>query len=352
MVEITMDSRKILLLLNLLARETSENKEELSSLFKRALDADDNICQLKDILDNTCFFKKDQNYSYGEGKAVVEKLYHNPIEAVDLFPSVIRATENIKRDIEYSHNLLASPYPFAERISAVPLCEIQAYRTAYKNIANVSTYLSVLYAGLPSVSSLSWNDDCDFYEMLNAVNAKFLPGLQKLSIPSSWMIKKKRMRGKALFGGDCLFIEYCNKSEFELQCKNLNTEPIGTHAYLNVDAYESDENDVPFCWGTGNILSVSPLKGTFYLHNDVVTKLRSPSKEEIFHKMPTPYECINILADNKMFCISPGELLRAMNRWYVGHEIEKRVRMRQCLFCGNSVNGSRLVCPNHFTSQF
>ena len=56
-------------------------------------------------------------------------------------------------------------------------------------------------------------------------------------------------------------------------------------------------------------------------------------------------------SDCKMFCITPDELLLAMNQWQVGHEIEKRKETHNCLFCGKHVDGNKLICPSHFTTE-
>ena len=122
-------------------------------------------------------------------------------------------------------------------------------------------------------------------------------------------------------------------------------------AFLNIDAYESGEYDVPFCWGIGNIVSASPDTAILFLQNSVATKLRSPQSSELRRKMPTPLECAKQLSDGAMFCITPDELLLTMNQWQVGHEIEERKRTHNCLFCGKHVDGNRLVCSSHFTTE-
>ena len=137
----------------------------------------------------------------------------------------------------------------------------------------------------------------------------------------------------------------------EVLCSALHKEPIGTHAFLNIDAYESGECDAPFCWGIGNIVSASPDTAILFLQNSVATKLRSPQLSELRRKMPTPLECAKQLSDGAMFCITPDELLLTMNQWQVGHEIEERKRTHNCLFCGKQVDGNRLVCSSHFTTE-
>lgn len=145
--------------------------------------------------------------------------------------------------------------------------------------------------------------------------------------------------------------DYDGTRSVDVLCSALHKEPIGTHAFLNIDAYESGECDVPYCWGIGNIVSVLPNTAILFLQSNVATKLRSPRTDELQKKMPTPFECVKQLSNGSMFCITPDELLRSMNQWQVGHEIEMRKRIHNCLFCGKHVDGNNLVCSSHFTTE-
>ena len=209
-----------------------------------------------------------------------------------------------------------------------------------------------LYAGLNHIKNLTWDDTAGIQEMIYAVNTKYLPALCSVRRPNySWIIRRKRLGGRALFGGDSYYLNYENTRSVEVLCSALHKEPIGTHAFLNIDAYESGEYDVPFCWGIGNIVSASPDTAILFLQNSVATKLRSPQASELRRKMPTPFECVKQLSDGAMFCITPDELLLSMNQWQVGHEIEERKRTHNCLFCGKHVDRNKLVCQSHFTTE-
>ena len=76
--------------------------------------------------------------------------------------------------------------------------------------------------------------------------------------------------------------------------------PLGTHSFLNIDAYETNENDVPFCWGIGNIISFSPNEALSYLQKDIATHVATPTNIHFKGKMPTPIECIkNCLGEGR-----------------------------------------------------
>ena len=126
---------------------------------------------------------------------------------------------------------------------------------------------------------------------------------------------------------------------------------MGTHAYLNIRAFYGRELDVPYCWGMGNLVSASPEEGLGLLEGGIATKPRVPGPEEFRETQPSPLECLRRLTEGGPFCVSPEELVTAMNQWEAGHEAEKRRGNRQCLFCGKPLKDGQLVCPAHFTTE-
>ena len=347
-----MDSNKVLYFLGILNRETSGHTDEIAEIYKRALDENDDVTRLKMLLNDCTYYREIGNALYKNGEEMLDKIYAMPSKALDILPQLKQAHESIDNEVRVCDELMRSPFPFSETITVLKRKNTIAYMSALKMIASTSVYLMMLYAGLNPIKNLTWDDTVGIQEMIYAVNTKFLPSLCGVRRPNySWIIRRKRLGGRALFGGDSYYLNYESTRSVEVLCSVLHKEPIGTHAFLNIDAYESGECDVPFCWGIGNIVSASPDNAILFLQNSVATKVRSPQGTELKRKMPTPFECVKQLSDGAMFCITPDDLLLAMNQWQIGHEIEHRKRAHNCLFCGKYVNGNKLVCPSHFTME-
>lgn len=347
-----MDSKGVLYFLDLLNRETSGHTDEIAEIYKRALDENDDVIRLKMLLNDYTYYREIGNALYKNGERLLDKIYAMPSKALDILPQLRQAHESIDNEVRVCDELMRSPLPFPETITVLKKKDTIAYMRALKMIASTSVYLMSLYAGLDSVKNLTWDDTSGIQEMIYAVNTRFLPSLCRVRRPDySWIIRRRRLGGRALFGGDSYYLSYENTRSVESLCAALHKEPIGTHAFLNIDAYESGECDVPFCWGIGNIVSASPDNAILFLQSDVATKVRSPQGAELKRKMPAPFECVKLLSDGAMFCITPDELLLAMNQWQVGHEIDNRKRTHNCLFCGKHVDGNRLACPSHFISK-
>lgn len=347
-----MDSRKVLYFLGLLSRETTGHADEIAEIYKRALDENEDVIRLKILLNDYTYYREIGNALYKNGEDMLDRIYNMPSNALDILPQLKQAHESIDNEVRICNELMHSPLPFSETVTVLKKKDTVAYMSALKMIASTSVYLMLLYAGLEPIKNLTWDDAVGIQEMIYAVNTKFLPSLCSVRRPNySWVIRRKKLGGRALFAGDSYYLNYENTSSVEVLCSALHKEPIGTHAFLNIDAYESGECDVPFCWGIGNIVSASPDTAILFLQNSVATRMRSPQTSELRRKMPTPFECVKQLSDGALFCITPDELLLSMNQWQVGHEIEERKRTHNCLFCGKHVDVNRLVCLSHFTTE-
>ena len=209
----------------------------------------------------------------------------------------------------------------------------------------------LIYNGPDAIRDLKWSDENDFKDKLYAVNNKLLPEILKLRRPGYyWVIRRKSLGGKALFGGDGFYLTYESVRDIDRMAMGFKVEPVGTHAFLNAAAFDLEEKDVPLCWGTGNLTSLTPANAIEALGKVLVTELKSPSGAELAGKMPAPTVLMTILADERHYCITPDVLVRAMNQWVTGHEIRARKETGRCLFCGRPLEGRRrpLVCPSHF----
>ena len=347
-----MDSKRVLYFLDLLSRETSGHSVELAQLYERALDENDDVAKLKRLLNDCDFYPEIGKSLLEHGRDILEKVYSSPSKSLEILPELKQAHESIVATVGICNELMHSPVPFTEAITVLKKKDTITYMAAVRTIASTCVYLMTLYAGLDPIRNLTWDDRVGIQEMIYAVNTKYLPALCSVKRPNySWVISKKRMGGRALFGGDYFYLNYENTRRVEVLCSALHKEPIGTHAFLNIDAYESGICDVPFCWGLGNIVSVSPDNALQLLQKRVATKVRSPRSDELRRKVPTPVECIKQLTDGLMFCITPDELILALNQWQLGHEIEERKRTHNCLFCGKHLKDNKLVCAAHFTSE-
>ena len=346
-----MDTRKILYFIDFLSKEAA-NKNGLQALYEKAVNSNDEVIKLTSFVEEYTFFQGIGSSLLDRARSLLDRLYRDPSSALPTLMQIKQLNETIQNEVALCSSLLRSPDAFSDTITVVKKKDRISYLKAYRQIANTCVYLIALYKGLSDLKGLAWTETDGIQESVYSINTKFLPALNTVRKPGySWIIRKEKMGGKALFESVFFSLSYEKTKSVEVMCSALHKEAMTTHSFLNIQAYEADETDVPYCWGTGNILSVSPENALLLTQKDVITKLRSPNHAELQRRVPAPFECARILSDGRPFCVSPDDLTNDMNQWVSGHEIELRKATHNCLICGKLVPRDRLVCKTHFTSE-
>lgn len=344
-----MDTSRVLFFLNALSSNTSGHNEELADMYRRALDENDDIKLLKTLYENCNFYGE---LGRSASKSVEQKLksvYIDVQHALEILSDIKIENEAMLQEISRCDALMHSPYPFRDSISVLKKQSVPGYMEALTTIAGACVYMLLLYSGPDGINYLQWEDTTGIREKLYAVNTKFLPAILGLRIPGYyWVIKRKALGGKNLFGGYGFYLSMESTRKVDLMASTYQTERIGTHAFLNIRAFDTGENDIPLCWGTGNLTSLTPDIALRVLGKRLITDLRAPSVRELQKPMPAPAVLMHILSDGYHYCITPDELVKSMNQWQTGHEIEIRKASGRCLFCGRQLKRRTLICPEHF----
>ena len=353
-----MNSSRLLYFFDLLNKETSGYTVEIANLIEKALDEDDDLNLLRDYRDNYSFEHEMGKSLYDEAASYYKQIYDNPALAISLKQQVRHVNERIGKDIARCKQVMANPWPTDEDLTVISNRDRASYLEALERIAATCIYLIAIYEGMDSLKGLkdhwSYNVNAGVQERQFNVNHYFLPALCNMKRPEyAWIIRKSSMGGKAFFTGDYFTLSYEPISDVEQKC-NIYTkrEPIGSMAYLNYEAYEDGMNEIPYCWGYGNIVSFTPANAIKMLSTNAVTKLRAPEISEYGEaKFPTPIGCVKKLAGGtgNEFCITPDDLVNAMNQWISGHEYIRRKSEKRCVVCGRLLIKENLICTNHFS---
>lgn len=348
-----MDTSRVLFFLDLLSSNTSGHGEELADMYRRALDENDDVKTLRSLYEDCVFYGELGRSASGSAEQKLKSVYVDVHHALDILSDIKIENEAMLHEIARCDTLMRSPYPFRDSVTILKKKSVPGYMEALTAIAGACVYMILVYKGPEGIKYLQWEDKAGFREKLYAVNTKFLPAVLELRTPGYyWVIKRNTVGGKALFGGHGFYLSMEPARDMELMARAYQTERVGTHAYLNVGAFSSGENDVPLCWGAGNLTSLTPAIALQALGNSLITGLRTPNFMELQRQTPSPSVLMQILSDRHHYCITPDELVKAMNQWQAGHEIESRKAAGRCLFCGRQLRRKTLVCPEHFSEQY
>ena len=347
------NTKKILFLLETIRKNTSGYNSDINQLYSKTIRENQRVKELLYYINEKyCFYKGIGSSLSDVGKKLLGDLEQKPDEVLTTIKKIEQHNETIKHQAEVSENYLRTPKSNLESISIIRKNRVEEYDAALKQIAASCVYLLVLYGGIKETRNLSWSDNDGIQEHIYSVNTKFLPAIENMTLPRySWIIEKKRLGGRALIGDECFVLYYKPSDEVFKKCSALIKEPIGTHAFLNITAYETNEMNVPYCWGTGNIISVSPRNGLDILINGLVERPRSPFQNEYSQRIPAPLPLLKLLYNGKNYCASPETLVSVMNQWESGYCVSKRTQERRCIFCGRYLNTKSFICNYHFTSE-
>ena len=347
------NTKKILYLLETIRKNTKGYSSEINQLYSQTIRNNQSVRELYNNVNNTYALYKGIGQSIAdESKKLLRDLELKPDEVLSTIKKIEQKNETIRHQAEVCERLLRLSNSTLESITVIKKDKIESYDAALRQIAATCVYLIVLYNGIKGTRNLTWSDEDGIQEHIYNINTKFLPAIEQMSLPSySWIIEKKRLGGRALIGEECFVLYYKPTEEVFKDCSSLIKEPIGTHSYLNVTAYENNEINVPYCWGTGNIISLSPDRGLEILSNGIVEKPRSPFQHEYKRKILAPLPLLKLLFNGKDYCASPETLVSIMNQWETGFSVSKRIQEKRCLFCGRYLNVSSFVCNYHFTSE-
>lgn len=349
-----MNTEKVLFFLNVLRRETRGHEQEINAMYLDAVRSDPDVIALEQYLSDYNFYPEIGKAMAKGARSLLDRAQDAPEHIRQTLQAIRQQRETIEHEIARCSRRMRDPEPFTDTITVLPAKDVPAYRSALQQIAGTCVYLIALYADWDTARQLPYINinGVGIQDLLNRVNTRFLPKLTAIRRPAySWVIRRQKLGGHALLDGVGFSLSYMPCHEVDALCASLRKVPIGTHAFLNTDAYASGELGVPYCWGTGNLFSGTPANAWALLGQDVVTQVRCPTPEDYARPLPEPARVLLILADARPYCVSPDVLNTAMNRWSAGYEIGKRRQQQMCLFCGKHVPEGKLVCASHFTSE-
>ncbi len=252
-----MDTKKILYLVELLREETEGMDRELDLIYSRALAEHEEVKNLEFYLNNYSFFGSTGSSIYKKSSSLLDEVYRSGEDLLENLKRIKQISQLIYREGELCEELLLEPLPFKDDFTVIEKKMIQHYIKAMEEIASTIVYLLVLYNGLDALSGLYFSEINSLTESIYLINKIFLPKIKTIKRPDyAWLITKRDFHSDILFDGEGFCLEHLSVNSIEYFNRNYRTEQISTHIYLNVDAFEKEEKNIPYCWGVGNILSV------------------------------------------------------------------------------------------------
>lgn len=343
-----MDYKRTMCILSLLHTiAEGDNKIKLQDLFKQAVLSTNEYQKLKSLLESVSVLNIDGEAKYKECEAVLSKALSEIDNSSANIKNIVNTIEQIDNELSKNESLLSSPAFFDNDFPFVSSKTATLYSEFYRYLANCICYYLASQFGIKSLENLTFNYSAGFRSLSRLVNQKFGDELISSSQNAKrlpWIISRISYYGDNIISYDGYKLEYTNLS-LETFIKNNSPNEFGrVSPYMY---YSKQENSSVVFAGVGNIIGVDLNEALSLLGSQVVTDIPSNTLRLGFEKNNI-LKCISDSINTNCYCISPDNLVSAMNSYEISKIVSQRRSESKCIICNKPVFG-RISCKEHFS---
>ena len=341
-----MEYKRVTYLLSLLHSATEGGKkEQIGELFKRAVISTDEYQKLKKILLSTSFIGIDGADKLKECEQTLKRSIADITNATDNIRHLNLLIQQIENELKNADELLSAPYFFDDDFIAVKSESVDLYNRFYRTLANCICYYLMSQFGVKAIRNLTFNNKAKFQDIVRLVNQQYgnelLMSCQDKK-PLTWEITKTN------FVADNLILYDGYKLEYSETPLNSLLQEVESDGYYRLSPYvfsaTSPAAQTPFV-GIGNILGIDATNGLSLLDSEIVTSLPVSAFTAEFE--PTDLlGAIERSVNTDCYCISPEDLVTALNRQRLSNTVAKRRKENKCIFCGKPMT-AHIACEEH-----
>lgn len=343
-----MEYKRTMYLLSLLYSASDGEKEKrIGELFKQAVTATNEYQYLKKLLHSVSFLGIDGADKHEECEQALREVIvdiANPADNINHLDALIQQVES---ELRKSDELLSSACFFDDDLIAVKFESVDSYNHYYRVLANFICYYLIVMFGVKAIRNLTFNNKAGFQEVVRLVNQQYSNELfmsYDNKKPLTWKIKKSLFTDDNFISYEGYKLEYSETPLSSLLQEVQNGEYNRISPY--VFAATTCTAQTLFV-GIGNIVGIDAVAGLSLLDSEVITSLPVFAFASDFE----PNDLLRVLKlslSTDSYCISPEDLIAALNRQKLSSTVAKRRRENKCIFCGKQTF-SRVACKEHFS---
>lgn len=343
-----MEYKRTMYLLSLLHSATEESKKErIGELFKQAVTSTNEYQRLKKLLQSVSFLGIDGIDKHEESEQTLQKTIADIANPTDNIKHLDLLIQQIENELKKADGLLSSASFFDDDFMAVKSESVDLYNRFYRTLANCICYYLISQFGVKAIRNLTFNNKAGFQDVVRLVNQQYGNELfmsYQNKKPLTWKITKTSFVEDNFISYEGYKLEYTKTPLSSLLQKVQVDEYYRLSPY--VFAATSPAVQTPFV-GIGNIIGVDAINGLALLDSDIVTSLPVSAFTAEFE----PHDLLGSIRQSlntDSYCISPEDLIAALNRQKLSDTVAKRRRENKCIFCEKSIF-TRVACKDHFT---
>ena len=342
-------ARSMYLLSLLYSSADDSRKQKLGKLFQEIVIKTSEYQQLSKYLQTVKFFGIDGRSKYDESQDTIRSAVSDIQNAAEHIQHIGLLARQIGNELTRSDALLSSARFFDEDFIAVKAEDVDVYNRFFKTLANAICYYLISQFGVKAIRNLTFNHRAGFQDVIRLVNQQYANELAMSAStmkPSAWAIGFESYYGDNLAG-------YCGyRITYSQQLDSDFLKLVQAGAYIRVSPYlyvaASSAVEAPLI-GFGNLVGVEAMNVLPLLEASITTSL----PEDIFGERDI--EFADILGEiarslqSKCYCVTPEDLVAALNRWSLVKTVNKRRQSKKCIFCGKDLGDGRVACASHFS---
>ncbi len=343
-----MEYKRTMYLLSLLhSAADGSKKDRIGDLFKQAVTSTDEYQHLKKLLQSVTFLGYDGADKHEESEKTLQDTIlgiNNPTENIKHVDLLIQQIEN---ELKKADRLLSSPSFFEDDFIAINSESVELYNKYYRTLANCICYYLISQFGVKAIRNLTFNHKAGFQDVVRLVNQQYANELfmsYQSKRPLTWKITK------ASFVEDNFITYEGYKLEYSETPLSTLLQKVQVDEYYRISPYvfaaTSPAVQSPFV-GIGNIIGIDANNGLSLLDSEIITTLPVAAFSSSFEPNDLT-GAIKRALNTDSFCISPEDLVAALNRQKLSETVAKRRQENKCIFCGKNTF-SRVACREHFT---
>lgn len=339
-----MNSIKNIILLELLYKQASRNKDQLLDLFMHVVDETDLYKRLESILNSNIFIGTEAAELHQNASNLLNEVRVNPQKTIYLFFQIENLVLTLERKKRESEAALMRLDFFDEKPSVVSKSFSATSTKFYEEFYKALTYLTVILFGVDGIQKWSAFPMGSFTDLVCFMDSFLTDKIKEIkSAKKKWAVVEKFYpggRAGVSFNG-CELI-------FEEADELLQIGPH-KHPYLKIGNAE----DKKLVEGYGFITGVSLHDVTSLFEGELVNgaQVHRLSVDPMVidrHTLYNPIEFLTQVLGSNRFILSPDVYVRLLNKYFLNQTIIERRNSSKCLLCGRSTDIGNTICPNHF----
>lgn len=344
-----MSYEKSMYLLSLLySAASNEKREKLGELFQSTVKKTEAFQQLTRLMQVTTFLGHDGASQKKEASNILKLA----LSQIQDGPSNIKKMElllqQIEREVSDADKLVQSPRFFDDELAAISSEQYDEYNKFYREIASAICYYLVSQFGVKAIRNLTFNQRASFRELVHLINQQYATELamsSETSKPLAWGITKAHFSGDNLVSYDGYTIEYTQMKLSEI----LHKVDLGEYKQIAPYCFAATSSAIQTqLIGIGNIVGVQPPHALQLLDSEILTSMPPAAFLMPYGTFDDILSKIAEAVETDSFCISPEDVVRAMNRYCLNNTVAIRKQQGKCIICGQTMRNNKYACSSHF----